>query len=188
MQTQDFDVNSFEEEVLSHLTALLKPRTHIGLGAPPAPLPAVASRTRKLKMVDSFVPSKPRRGVHPTVLKSKESIRPAANGVLYHRSESAHIDDSTHQIKSGDMLIEKSAELVPKAQRIVKRKSVRKYLCPALKSVSNDAFEIAKVIIPILAPLSQSVKIPLDPLLFATIAIVIAKVSIAGLCADHNDQ
>ena len=67
---------------------------------------------------------------------------------------------------------------------------LRAYLCPSLQSISSDAFEIARVITPLLAGLKLSGKVPidLDPWLFAGIAILIARTGIAGFCADHADS
>lgn len=67
---------------------------------------------------------------------------------------------------------------------------LRAYLCPSLQSLSSDAFEIARVITPLLASLKLSGKIPidLDPWLFAGIAILIARTGIAAFCADHADD
>jgi len=72
-------------------------------------------------------------------------------------------------------------------EEIVRRPDVREVLCPTLKSGVDDAFEIAKVITPILVPLvlAGTIAIPLNPILFATIAIVIARMGVAGLCAEY---
>jgi hypothetical protein len=74
------------------------------------------------------------------------------------------------------------------AAEIVSRKDMRQHLCPALQSVSNDAFDIAKVSTPVLASLSLAgvLTIPLNPVLFAVIALLIARMGIASFCVDYK--
>lgn len=64
---------------------------------------------------------------------------------------------------------------------------LRAYLCPALQSVSGDAFEVARVITPMLAALKLSGKVPidLDPWLFAGIALMVGRMGVAAFCAEH---
>ncbi len=70
------------------------------------------------------------------------------------------------------------------------RALLRQYLCPALDRVSSDAFEIARVITPLLAGLkaSGSVPIDLDPWLFAGVALLIARMGVAAFCAEERDD
>jgi len=65
---------------------------------------------------------------------------------------------------------------------------VRRYLCPALKSVSGDAFEIARIVTPLLAGLRVSgrLSIDLDPWLFAGVSLLIARMGVATFCADEE--
>jgi hypothetical protein len=65
--------------------------------------------------------------------------------------------------------------------------TLRSYLCPYLHSASSDAFEIARVITPVLAGLKLSGKVPieLDPWIFAGIALMIARMGVAGFCTEH---
>lgn len=96
-----------------------------------------------------------------------------------------------HLIEKPIVEISFSEELtIERAEKLVSRKDIRKYLCPVLKSVSDDAFEIAKLITPILLSLSLAgtVAIPLSPILFANLAIVISKTGIAALCVGYNDK
>lgn len=74
-----------------------------------------------------------------------------------------------------------------KAKRIVARQDIKKYLCPALQSVSNDVYEIAKAITPILVTLSFAgpIQVSLEPMLFAMIALIISRMGVAGLCVDY---
>jgi hypothetical protein len=74
------------------------------------------------------------------------------------------------------------------ARKLVNNKDIRKLLCPALKSVSTDVWEIAKVATPILyaAAVAGKVSIPHDPIVFAALTIVIARMGIASLCVEND--
>ena len=76
------------------------------------------------------------------------------------------------------------------ATKIIIKRDVRKYLCPALQTASNDAYDIAKIITPILIPfiLAGTIAIPLQPLLFSHLALSIARMGIASLCDDFKDK
>ena len=69
-----------------------------------------------------------------------------------------------------------------------RRAALRQYLCPALDRVSSDAFEIARVITPLLAGLKAagSVPIDLDPWLFAGVSLLIARMGVAAFCAEDD--
>lgn len=76
------------------------------------------------------------------------------------------------------------------ATKLIIKKDIRKYLCPALQTASNDAYDIAKIITPILIPLilAGTIAIPLQPILFSHLAITIARMGIASLCDDFKDK
>jgi len=67
---------------------------------------------------------------------------------------------------------------------------LRRHLCPALRSVSGDAFEIARVATPILAGLRVAGKldVDLDPWLFAGVSLLLARMGVATFCADDEDD
>lgn len=69
------------------------------------------------------------------------------------------------------------------------RQDVRKLICPALQCVTNDVNEIAKVIVPLLAGavIAGTLIIPLNPILFGWIALVIARSGVATICSDKRD-
>lgn len=73
------------------------------------------------------------------------------------------------------------------AEEIVNSPSIKHLLCQALQTVTNDVFEISKTITPILvgAPIAKMIILPLDTLLFAAIAIVIARSGVSTLCAGY---
>src|SRR5579864_9001253 len=66
--------------------------------------------------------------------------------------------------------------------------AVQRHLCPSLLSVSNDAFEVARVITPLLIglKLTGKVAIDLDPWLFAGIALVVERMGVAAFCAGYE--
>jgi hypothetical protein len=72
------------------------------------------------------------------------------------------------------------------AKKALAREDIRKYLCIALGSVSNDALEIAKVATPFLATLSvaKQINLPLDTMLYAMIAVTISRMGVTTLCKD----
>jgi hypothetical protein len=65
---------------------------------------------------------------------------------------------------------------------------IRRRICAALKSVSQDAHEIAKVLTPVFVPLilTRTIPIPLEPLIISHIAVIVSRMGIAALCADHE--
>jgi hypothetical protein len=67
--------------------------------------------------------------------------------------------------------------------------TLRSILCPTLKCLSNDVFEIAKVSIPILLSLSLAgtIALPAEPLVFGVVAFIIAKSGVITACNDHKD-
>jgi hypothetical protein len=75
------------------------------------------------------------------------------------------------------------------AKEIVSRQDIRKLLCPALKVVTDDAGTIAVTIIPILIGgiIAGTIVMPLNPILFGWIAIVIARTGVASICADYSN-
>jgi hypothetical protein len=76
------------------------------------------------------------------------------------------------------------------AEKLVSRKDIRQHLCPALQTVADDAFDLAKVVTPILVPmvLAGTISIPPNPLFFAAIALAIAGMGVAALCAGYPQE
>lgn len=94
-------------------------------------------------------------------------------------------DDETRQKPSAP-----SKEAKKEAQKLLERKDIRHYLCPALQSISTDVYDIGKTIAVILIPLalSKAISIPLDPIIFGLMAIMISKMGIASLCTDFPKE
>jgi hypothetical protein len=59
-------------------------------------------------------------------------------------------------------------------------------LCAGLRSTGNDAFETSKIVVGVLVPLiiAGTLTIPLSPVLFAFVSLVLARSGVAGFCAD----
>jgi hypothetical protein len=66
---------------------------------------------------------------------------------------------------------------------------IREVLCPALKYISHDVFEMAKVTTPVLLSLSAAgtIVLPAQPMAYAIIAIVIAKTGVSVICSVNNE-
>lgn len=66
-------------------------------------------------------------------------------------------------------------------------RNIRDTCCPSLELISDDTFEIAKRMIPILVPLSLAgtVSLPLQPMLYAWIALVITRLGIKNICKEY---
>jgi len=80
--------------------------------------------------------------------------------------------------------------LLAETTHTISEKTVLDYLCPALSSLSDDVFDIAKVTTPVLLTLAFTgvIAIPIQPTLFAAVAIVISRMGIATLCADYEEE
>ena len=78
-------------------------------------------------------------------------------------------------------------EATNEAEKILKKPEMLKHICPALKSISGDAFEISKILVGVLLPLGIAgiIAIPLHPLIFGVIAIMISRAGIASICDKY---
>lgn len=76
------------------------------------------------------------------------------------------------------------------AQEIVERRDIKQYICPALKTVTDNTVEVANAITPALVTgvLAGTLAIPLNPILFGWIAVVIVKAGVSSLCADYDSK
>jgi hypothetical protein len=78
-------------------------------------------------------------------------------------------------------------ELTQRAKNIAEQKEVKLHLCPALRGVENSPVAIAKTMTPILVPLAGAkiICLPLEPELFAMLALVITRNEIADYCTGY---
>jgi hypothetical protein len=112
----------------------------------------------------------------------------SVNKSRQHRQRSSERDQRQNRTSVDSEKPQERVKLEAVAKELVKRRDVMKYLCPALQSASNDVYDVAKITTPILIPLvlAGTIAIPLNPLLFALIALTISRMGIASLCIDHN--
>lgn len=103
------------------------------------------------------------------------------------RANETYLDDSTPPTPEEGTITQNE---IKKAEALIKKNDIRDYICAALKSGADDVFSIAKVIIPILLPLSMAgtITVPPDTLSYAAIALVVSKMGIAALCVDYGKK
>jgi hypothetical protein len=77
-----------------------------------------------------------------------------------------------------------------KAEELLRHKDIRAYLCPSLQTVSGDIFTVANTVAQVLAPLTiaGALSIPLVPILFASMGILIVRIGIANICVDYDKR
>jgi hypothetical protein len=65
---------------------------------------------------------------------------------------------------------------------------IREVLSPALKYVSDDIFEIAKITTPLLLSLSAmgTISLPAQPVAYAIIATLIGRTGVSVVCSANN--
>lgn len=85
---------------------------------------------------------------------------------------------------------EKQEEQQILATKMLITEKILTRVCPALQSFSGDSHDIAKIIVPILIPLvlAGTLTIPLQPLIFSYIAILISRMGVASLCANYSKK
>ncbi len=73
------------------------------------------------------------------------------------------------------------------AEKIIQRQDFKQLICSSLTKVTDDAFEISKMMTPILigAVLAETIVMPLNPILFGWVAILIARSGLAGFCTGE---
>jgi hypothetical protein len=120
------------------------------------------------------------RDLSPVARKSPTTKKPAAK-----KKSSTNFKRKLVRKSRKKTVIAKKRQA--QATKILRDQNVKIALCNGLKSVSNDAFDIAKIVTPSLVALNATsqINIPLDPFLFATLAITIARLGISTLCADY---
>ncbi len=76
------------------------------------------------------------------------------------------------------------------AEDLIKQPTVIERLCPALKSVSDDLGDVAKVVVPVMIPLALGPQalIPLTPLAFGALAVVIVRAGVRSLCPEDKRE
>jgi len=74
------------------------------------------------------------------------------------------------------------------AKRILNWEDIKNKLCPSIHFLSDDVFAIVNHIIGIAAPLSLggTLSIPLQPMLWAWIILIISRVGVKNLCKGYS--
>lgn len=74
------------------------------------------------------------------------------------------------------------------AMEVVAQRTIRRRICAALQAGTNDAFEIGKVLTPILLPLSLAgtIAIPPTPIALAAVSLIVARIGVAAFCAGRS--
>jgi len=72
------------------------------------------------------------------------------------------------------------------AKKLIAKPDLKKSICIALKSLSNDVYGISEKLTPVLVTvaLANPALIPLNPLVFAWVAILISRAGVNTICAD----
>ncbi|MGH8476050.1 MAG: hypothetical protein ACREUI_11130 [Burkholderiales bacterium] len=88
--------------------------------------------------------------------------------------------------QAADVLQREAFEPTVWGEKLRLREALRTALCPAIKSISGDVFEVAKVSTPILLSLSLAgtITLPVQPLVFGMMAVLIVRSGVATVCTD----
>lgn len=78
---------------------------------------------------------------------------------------------------------------VAESQALLQQPSIKERLCPALRSVSDDIRDVAKIVSAAMLPLAlvPGSVIPLSPLVFAAVALVIVRAGVNSICPPAHD-
>jgi hypothetical protein len=76
------------------------------------------------------------------------------------------------------------------ARRLINWKDIKSNLCPSLQCISDDVFDVTNTAISILAPLSiaGTLAVPLQPMLWGWIILIISRVGIKNFCRGYDDN
>ena len=69
-------------------------------------------------------------------------------------------------------------------------KSIRDAFCPSLQLISDDTFEVTKLIVSVLVPLSLAgtITVPLQPIFYAWIVLMMTRVGVKNICDEYISQ
>jgi len=72
------------------------------------------------------------------------------------------------------------------AEKLIAKPDLKKSICVALKSLSNDVYGISEKLTPVLVTvaIANPALMPLNPLVFAWVAILISRAGVNTICAD----
>lgn len=74
------------------------------------------------------------------------------------------------------------------AEKILEKPEILKHICPALKRISGDVFDIAKILVGVLVPLgiAGTIVVPWNPLMIGVLAFIIWRAGIASICDKYE--
>jgi len=77
-----------------------------------------------------------------------------------------------------------------KAAEVLSRDDVKRIFCTSLGTITDDAFEIAKAMVPVLVPLSLSgvLTIPVQAWLYACMGVTIARIGVRNICREYVEK
>jgi len=92
--------------------------------------------------------------------------------------------------KTADAVLSQILEQQAPFEKHQLQSRIREVLSPALKYVSDDIFEIAKVTTPLLLSLSAmgTISLPAQPMAYAIIATVIGRTGVSVVCSGNNED
>lgn len=76
------------------------------------------------------------------------------------------------------------------AEDLIKQPTVIQRLCPALKSVSDDLGEVAKIVAATMLPLALGPQaiLPITPLAFGALSVVVVRAGVRSLCSEDKGE
>jgi hypothetical protein len=79
---------------------------------------------------------------------------------------------------------------IGQALQAARQSPFRRAICAVLTSSTKDAFDIAKLLTPILLPLSLAgtIAIPAAPVAYAALSIIVARMGVAAFCSIPKDD
>lgn len=199
--TEDFDLPTFRSQVEDELLALdipgwlVESRSQERLHSPPPEIEIrslLPGATRRERLSERIWQQQLRQELireQETLLIQLVALQPEEQDWREELDRLKRQQEATPETL-GNLWQKRQEVSKGKARELVAKREIRDHVCHALQTASDDAFEIAKIITPILIGLvtAGTISVALLPVLFASIALVIARMGIASLCGDNADK
>ncbi len=93
-------------------------------------------------------------------------------------------NELSQPISKGDVEI-----AIAESRILLQQPAITERLCPALRSVSDDIRDVAKIVSAAMLPLAlvPGSVIPLSPLVFAAVALVLVRAGVNSICPPARD-
>ena len=120
-------------------------------------------------------------------IQEAEHIRQVHMGMV---SESRVNPPTDFERAKETQLLEQLKDVEKNQKELMTNAKILRYLCPALKSATGDAFDIAKIIIGVLVPLTiaGTITITISPWLIGFIALTISRMGIRAICEGYLNE